>query len=98
MNNKILYYLLAASFFVFVAAPLVAQEQEAEDPFADYSYLWENTKKKKKKKDKKAGKVDQPQAVVDTLVAEPASVADTLTLPTQPLDSITSNRQSAGAH
>ncbi|WOK06753.1 hypothetical protein RT717_27160 [Imperialibacter roseus] len=89
MNNKILYYLLAASFFVFVAAPLVAQEQEAEDPFADYSYLWENTKKKKKKKDKKAGKVDQPQAIVDTLVAEPASLADTLTLPTQPLDSIT---------
>ncbi|CAD5246733.1 MULTISPECIES: hypothetical protein [unclassified Imperialibacter] len=88
MNNRILFYLLVASFFLSVAAPVVAQEQEAEDPFADYSYLWENTKKKKKKKDKKAEKVDQPTVAADTLTA-PVPVVDTLTLPTQPLDSIT---------
>ncbi len=54
--------LLSLCFIIYLfglVQPVMAQE---EDPFADYSYLWDDDKKKKKKKKKKKNdeQVDQP--------------------------------------
>lgn len=49
MRNKLT--LLGLVFFMSI--PVFAQETKTEDPYADYSYLWEKPKKTKKKKSKK---------------------------------------------
>ncbi|SHJ45258.1 hypothetical protein SAMN04488028_101168 [Reichenbachiella agariperforans] len=50
-----------------------AQETPEEDPFADYSYLWEDTKKDKKKKKKKNKETNTAEQVAPAA----AVVADT---------------------
>ncbi|RJE74828.1 hypothetical protein [Reichenbachiella sp. MSK19-1] len=50
-----------------------AQETPEEDPFADYSYLWEDTKKDKKKKKKKNKETNTTEQVAPAA----AVVADT---------------------
>ncbi|XOV95074.1 MAG: hypothetical protein ACFHWX_10255 [Bacteroidota bacterium] len=69
--------------------PVLAQE---EDPFADYSYLWEDDKKKKKKKKKD---IPEPQVeetvpaedpVLDTTPTQQFISADTLPQPSEPLN------------
>lgn len=64
-----------------------AQETVEEDPFSDYSYLWEDTKKKKKDKKKKT-KEEQPakEMAADSTLSEPVpapidSVQDVSTIP-----------------
>lgn len=47
--NRALIYLFFSVFLLSLSVPVWAQDTE-EDPYADYSYLWEDTKKKKKKK------------------------------------------------
>jgi len=49
--NRALIYLFFSVFLLSLSVPVWAQDTE-EDPYADYSYLWEDTKKKKKKKKK----------------------------------------------
>lgn len=38
---------------LLLTSPLIAQETKKEDPYSDYSYLWEKSKKEKNKKSKK---------------------------------------------
>lgn len=53
--KRILLFILFNSIFFSLAQ---AQETATEDPFADYSYLWEDSKKKKKDKKKKTEKTE----------------------------------------
>ncbi|MEQ8582840.1 MAG: hypothetical protein RIC30_12120 [Marinoscillum sp.] len=64
--NRALIYLFFSVFLLSLSVPALAQETE-EDPYADYSYLWEDTKKKKKKKKKN----DAPEEVKTESVSEP---------------------------
>ena len=92
MSFKALSNLMVLVAVAGFALPLAAQET-TEDPFADYSYLWEDTKKKKKSKSKKD---DVPLAPADTTtlpLKQPADTvylppADTVAAPTQPYDTL----------
>lgn len=78
--------LLSLCFIVYLfglVQPVMAQE---EDPFADYSYLWEDDKKKKKKKKKDKEEVQVEQTTtednpVDQAPAPQTFVADTVPEP-----------------
>lgn len=61
-----------------VTVSSLAQEPVEEDPYSDYSYLWEDNKKDKKKKKKKK-EVQAPLESADSLTQQ---------LPDAPLDSI----------
>ncbi|MEQ8879942.1 MAG: hypothetical protein RLQ12_09935, partial [Cyclobacteriaceae bacterium] len=74
--------LLSLCFIIYLfglVQPAVAQE---EDPFADYSHLWEDKKKKKKKK-KKEEQIDQV-TVEETSPTETAPTPQTLVADTVP--------------
>lgn len=87
------FILFALTFLLVPALQLAAQQTTEEDPFADYSYLWEKPKKKKKKKQKTSG---QPEKLIntdsiaqDSLAPAPSTAAplfrtDTLQLPPAP--------------
>ncbi len=78
-------YLLSFGLLVYLygmVQPAFAQEEE-EDPFADYSYLWEDDKKKKKKK-KKKDKSEQTEQVQEAAPSEAVFTADTLPEPADP--------------
>ncbi|MEQ8335919.1 MAG: hypothetical protein RIA62_01155 [Cyclobacteriaceae bacterium] len=74
--------LLSLCFIIYLfglVQPAVAQE---EDPFADYSHLWEDKKKKKKKK-KKEEQIDQV-TVEETSPTETAPTPQTFVADTVP--------------
>ncbi|MCV9385867.1 hypothetical protein [Reichenbachiella ulvae] len=77
--RKVLLGLIFLNLLPFIT---LAQETEEEDPFAEYSYLWEDLDKKKKKKRKQKEEDSQTQEVApaaDTLITEEAPVvSDTL--------------------
>ncbi|MEO9802064.1 MAG: hypothetical protein ABJF04_02400 [Reichenbachiella sp.] len=82
--------LLLLVFLTSLSPLSVAQEVTEEDPFSDYSYLWESTKKDKKKK-KKNMEVKQPLPLTDSLAEQPAPLpSDSIQLeePTVVVDSI----------
>lgn len=92
MKARGLCWLLLFAVSFCLSVPVLAQETEEVDPFADYSYLWENTKKKKK--DKKSKKKDKEVAPADTAVIrqsadtlQPAAT-DTPGLPELPADTL----------
>lgn len=78
--------LLSLCFIVYLfglVQPVMAQE---EDPFADYSYLWEDDKKKKKKKkkNKKEEQVSTEDAVSDQAAPAAQSVVADSVPPAEP--------------
>jgi hypothetical protein len=77
---KYLISILTMLCLVAMVQPAIAQE---EDPFADYSYLWEDKKKKKKKKKNKKNKRDEAaaEAVQPPTPSESLFASDTLPLP-----------------
>ncbi len=93
------FNLFALVILCLSSLPLLAQETPTDDPFADYSYLWEKTDKKKKKKKEKPSKEAEPlstEAAQPVLFNEqqaapadtvPTQAADTLQLPRQSIDS-----------
>lgn len=92
MSLKALSNLMVLVAVLGFALPLAAQET-TEDPFADYSYLWEDTKKKKKKKSKKDTQAVAPVDTVTLPVEQPADTvslpsADSLAAPVQPYDTL----------
>ncbi len=87
MKNQAIYVALFSFVLLCFSAPLMAQETEEEDPLSDYSYLWENTKKKKKKS-KKGDKKEVPAVATDTTVVAPIIQADSVNVPIQPMDTI----------
>ena len=96
MRPALTLSVLAALFFC--STTLVAQETSAEDPFADYSYLWEkDSKKKKKKKDKSTKAEEKPAALPGADLIQPQSnVSDTIPASsTQPLDSLSADSPAA---
>lgn len=76
MNHIKLYLLLALTFTSLLA---YAQDTTEEDPLAEYSYLWEDSKKDKKKKSKKNVTPVEEQTVLDTIPeTEPLVQTDSL--------------------
>ncbi|MFY0605334.1 MAG: hypothetical protein JXR10_01380 [Cyclobacteriaceae bacterium] len=69
MTKSILYSLLIL-IFSGIVAPINAQDSGVDD-YSDYSYLWEDSKKKKKKKNK-----DQPVEQAPEEVVEPEPQAE----------------------
>lgn len=69
--RKIHFFCLTTFIIVLSVQPMIAQDTPAEeDPFSDYSHLWENTKKKKKKKSKKKKQTDTIKPmVIDSLIS-----------------------------
>ncbi len=77
---KLLFPLLCLVFTTLLLPnQLKAQE---EDAYADYSYLWEDTKKKKKKKKEK------PAQVTPEVIATPTEPAPIQEITTAPVDSV----------
>ncbi len=93
-------YLLIIAFIVTAFVPVIAQETGEEDPFADYSYLWEDPKakaKEEKRKAKEAAKKQKEQEKLRKagLLPEPTDTvktdttkSETIALDTIPADSI----------
>ena len=67
MKNLYLMFLVSLIALLSVS-PTVAQDELEDDPFSDYSHLWENTKKKKKKNKKSNEQLSLPRTLpVDSL-------------------------------
>ncbi len=89
----------------FLSGPLSALAQDSVDDYSDYSYLWEDSKKKKKKKSKDPKPATQETSTpsnpepVETSVKEipvqsaPLAPADSLPQVSQPVDSIPQTEQ-----
>lgn len=78
---------------LLTSLPLISFSQETteEDPFADYSYLWESSEKSKKKKKKKSKEVQQPVPLIDSLPQQSTVVpVDSAKIeePTQVVDNV----------
>ena len=76
--------LLSLCFIVYLfglVQPVMAQE---EDPFADYSYLWEDDKKKKKKKKKDKEDVQVEQTTTDDILVDQTPAPQTFVADTVP--------------
>lgn len=79
MRPRIIYIVLSSFLIgIFISSTASAQE---EDTYSDYSYLWEDTKKKKKKKKQK------PVEVTPQTVNIPTQQAPIETAPILPMDS-----------
>ncbi|SMD31854.1 hypothetical protein SAMN04488029_0192 [Reichenbachiella faecimaris] len=76
MRRTVLFLLVITGF----ASLGFAQESTEEDPFSDYSYLWEDSKKKKKDKKKKQK--------VEAQVADVAADSSVTTTSSIPVDSV----------
>ncbi len=66
MVNSRFWIVFLLPFFLIPTVKVMAQEKP-EDPYADYSHLWADQKKKKEKKKKSKKPKNEPVLVVDSL-------------------------------
>lgn len=95
MNLKKTFIVLSTLIIAFTSFPLLAQETEGEDPFSDYSYLWEDSKAKEKEAKRKAKEEAKKKKAQDKLrkqgsitVATDTVKTDSLQTSTPELDSL----------
>jgi|GEM_PF-608802 len=72
---KKLYFFILILFTAFIGNTAFAQDTSEEDPYADYSYLWENKKDKKKSKKKKKDKVEKQYDSRQTIDEDPEQIS-----------------------
>ncbi len=73
---------------LFLSFAFTGYAQEEEDPFADYSYLWEKPEKKKKEKKKKKQQQQDSTQTEKTVQADSLQVADSTQVETVVTDTL----------